>query len=503
MTNTAKTDGGIPNPGDVHRGVAGGVAGGVVALALGILLAMLGLGGIIGGVAVAAVFAHQGPDGYLSSPVRDFSTTSYALTSPPARIGTDKLPLALGSLRLSAASTSSGGQVFIGIGPKSDVENYLSGVHVSQITGVETSPFRVQYSDVPGTAAATPPGDQSFWAESASGPGIQQLTMDLRSGDWVVVIMNSDAGAGVTVHLQAAVHSPLFGALTPALWIGGAVLLLIGASLIAIGAIVLGRRTPAPIAEGSAFPASGVLAAQRNPVRLSGQLDPQLSRGLWLVKWLLAVPHVVILAFLWFAVFVTTVISGVAVLFTGRYPRPLFVFAVGVLRWNWRVTFYAYSALATDRYPPFTLASTNYPADLDIDYPQHLSHGLVLVKGWLLAIPHLIIVGIFTSTVWLTWTGIDTWTSDNDRSTGISLLGILVLVAAVMLMFTGRYPRTVFDLVMGINRWIYRVAAYVLLLRDEYPPFRLDQGPLYPAEAGTPTGGPAAGQRGNPDPPMS
>lgn len=69
---------------------------------------------------------------------------------------------------------------------------------------------------------------------------------------------------------------------------------------------------------------------------------------------------------------------------------------------------------------------------------------------------------------------------DYQSTIGISLLGLLVLVAGLALLFTNRYPRALFDLIMGINRWVYRVSTYVLLLRDEYPPFRLDQGPREP-----------------------
>jgi Domain of unknown function (DUF4389) len=214
------------------------------------------------------------------------------------------------------------------------------------------------------------------------------------------------------------------------------------------------------------------------PVRLTGTLDPNLSRWLWLVKMVLAVPHLVVLTFLWVAFLVTTLIAGVAILFTGRYPRPLFDFNVGVMRWSWRVGFYSFAALGTDRYPPFTLARTNYPADLDVAYPEHLSHGLVLVKSWLLALPHLLIVGVMAGDL-LTypWAANDGWSGANASPLGgYSLLNLLVVLAGFFLLITRRYPAGLFDLLMGINRWIYRVLAYVALMCDEYPPFRLDPG---------------------------
>ena len=226
------------------------------------------------------------------------------------------------------------------------------------------------------------------------------------------------------------------------------------------------------------------------PVQLTGELDPNLSRWLWLVKMFLAIPHYVVLAFLWVAFLITTVIAAFAILFTGRYPRSLFDFNVGVLRWSWRVGFYASGALGTDRYPPFTLSRTDYPADFDVDYPEPLSRGLVLVKSWLLAIPQLIIVALVTADMPLWWTARNDWGSGHQTTAGISLLGILVLVAGLVLLFTGRYPRPLFDIVIGVNRWIYRVLSYVALMRDEYPPFRLDQGPHEPADR--PADGPAA-----------
>ena len=124
-------------------------------------------------------------------------------------------------------------------------------------------------------------------------------------------------------------------------------------------------------------------------VRLTGRPDPNLSRWLWLVKMFLAVPHYIVLAFLWIAFLVVTVVGGCQVLVTGRYPRALFDFNLGVLRWNWRVGFYVYAALGTDRYPPFTLARVeDYPATLDLPYPEQLPRGLALIRSWLAAIPH-------------------------------------------------------------------------------------------------------------------
>lgn len=218
------------------------------------------------------------------------------------------------------------------------------------------------------------------------------------------------------------------------------------------------------------------------PVRVDAHLDSHLSRWLWLVKWLLAIPHYVVLAFLWVAFVVLSLVAMVAIVITGRYPRSIFDFNVGVLRWSWRVGYYASSALGTDHYPPFTLEErADYPAHLEVDYPEHLSRGLALVKWWLLAIPHYLLVGLFVSGV--AWT-VDTG-NDLPQTWSMGLIGLLVLIAAIALLFTGRYPQPIFDLVLGLNRWVLRVAAYAGLMTDVYPPFRLDQGEDDPARLAT------------------
>lgn len=218
------------------------------------------------------------------------------------------------------------------------------------------------------------------------------------------------------------------------------------------------------------------------PVSVRARFD-RPGRWLWLVKWLLLIPHYIILAFLWLAFVIVTLIAFFAILFTTRYPRGLFEFNVGVLRWSWRVSYYGYTALATDRYPPFTLADVaDYPARLRVDYPERLNRWLPLVK-WLLAVPQYLLVGALVSSGW-------TVASDmgDDRGfpySGPSLIGASILIAAIALLFTARYPTGLYDLAMGINRWSYRVVAYVALMTDRYPPFRLDQGgddPEDPAE---------------------
>jgi Domain of unknown function (DUF4389) len=213
----------------------------------------------------------------------------------------------------------------------------------------------------------------------------------------------------------------------------------------------------------------------RYPLRVEARRDETLSRWLWLVKWALLIPHYLVLAVLWVGFVVLTLGAYLAVLFTGRYPSAIRSYNLAVLRWTWRVNYYGYQALGTDRYPPFTLADVpDYPARLQLTDTPPPPRWLPLV-AWLLAVPHILLLGALS--------GAARWTIDNgDTTTAVpmSVVAAGILIAGLSLLFTARYPRGLYDLLVGVARWNLRVIAYVALLTPRYPPFRLDQGDSEP-----------------------
>jgi hypothetical protein len=205
---------------------------------------------------------------------------------------------------------------------------------------------------------------------------------------------------------------------------------------------------------------------QPHPLTVKADLTKPPSRALWLVKWLLLFPHSVTLALLWAASAVLSIIAFFAILFTARYPRKLFDFNVGILRWSWRVGFYGYWILGTDEYPPFSLKSTDYPAELDVEYPEKLSRGLIFVK-WLLAAPHYLALAPLA--------GLGYWDRAKSGLPVIGLLWVFAVIVAILLLFTKKYNEDIFKLNTGIIRWVLRVAVYIGLMTDQYPPFKLDE----------------------------
>ncbi len=181
------------------------------------------------------------------------------------------------------------------------------------------------------------------------------------------------------------------------------------------------------------------------PVRYDVPYPEKLSRLLIFVKWLLAVPHFLIVIALGYATAAVSVVAFFAILFTRRYPRGLFNLVVGINRWGANVTAYTY--LFRDEYPPFSLEAGRYPVEYDVEYPERLSRWWIFVK-WLLVIPHQFVLTL------------------------LSIAGFFFgFLSWFAILFTGRYPRTFFNFNVGLQRWALRVGAYSQLLRDEFPPY--------------------------------
>ena len=196
-----------------------------------------------------------------------------------------------------------------------------------------------------------------------------------------------------------------------------------------------------------AMEATTAAAAPGYPLRYDVEYPEELSRWLIFVKWLLAIPHTIILYALSIAAGAIGFIAFFAILFTKRYPQGLFDFVVNVNRWGANVG--AYSGLLRDEYPPFSWEPDQYAVTYEVDYPEELNRWLPLIK-WLLAIPHYIVLLFLFIAVYFVY-----------------------IIAWFAILFTKRFPRGLFDFIVGVNRWNYRVGAYTGLLRDEYPPFSL------------------------------
>ncbi len=460
--------------------------GRVVSIIIGCLLLLPGLGLFLAGGALGIAHAvMRDDDGYYHETLDRLETTTVAITAEDLDLNTEPgtpdwvFDALDADLRLQATSADSG-DIFVGIAAEAALDDYLAGTAHDEVIRLEgTEP---EYRTQPGDTLITPPTEQSIWEASASGPGEQELTWEPAEGDWAVVVMNADGtpavAADVDVGLRAGFVVPLALSL---LGLGGLL------ATISVVLIIAGARGGVDAAPADpVVPDTASLLDGDTPVALNAYLDPGLSRWKWLVKWIMAIPHVIALAVLWVAFTVLTAVAGVAILFTGRYPRGIFEFNLGVLRWGWRVSYYAsQGGLGTDRYPPFSLQrESDYPATLDITYPERLSRGLVLVKWWLLAIPHYLILGVLIGSFALGWT-------EGFTVTASGVLGVLVLVAAIMLAATDKYPPALFSLIIGLNRWVYRVIAYAALMTDAYPPFRLDQGGSEPGGQITPPTPPA------------
>lgn len=456
----------------------------VALIVLGSIVGLIALASLAGGGTVLwADQTQRDSSGLFSQAGHRVTTDSYAITQDGVTV--HHLPGFANNgkvLRVKIAVRSETGRpLFVGVARDRDVAAYLANVSHSKLRDYTVATSDQKYDSFAGTKRPVSPATAGIWAASSTDSA--PLTWKIRNGEWTVVLMNADGSRHVAANVKLGFGISYLGRLTAGLLAFGAAMLALAVFLIVRG----GRRRDGgtPVAADSQHAESSdpnVGAARTYPAVLTARLDEPLSRGLWLVKWLLVLPHLIVLAFLWTAFVVVTVIAWFAVVITGRYPRSIFDFNVGVLRWSWRVSYYSYGALGTDRYPPFSLdAESDYPATLDVAYPGKQSR-LTAFARLVLAFPQLLIIGLFVGggAYWIGHIG--AWQFTSPWS---GLIGLLVLIAAVALLFTGRYPRGLFDLIVGLNRWVLRVLAYAALLTDEYPPFRFDGGGDEPQHAPT------------------
>ena len=234
----------------------------ILLVVFGSLIALIGLGLTIAGtVGVIAYATGRDSDGFFTTSTERFATPRYALVSEEADLGVDEDPAGPGSLgdlaRIRVRAEALTGQpIFVGIGPRDDVERYLAGVAYDEVSDVDFDPIHATYTPHPGNARPAPPDQQTFWAARAAGPGQRSLEWDLEGGQWNLVVMNAEPSVPVVADLQLGVKIKVLLPVAIGLLAGGVVILAIGIVMIVFGARRRrGGEPPAP-AQGEAPGAS-------------------------------------------------------------------------------------------------------------------------------------------------------------------------------------------------------------------------------------------------------
>lgn len=171
--------------------------------------------------------------------------------------------------------------------------------------------------------------------------------------------------------------------------------------------------------------------------------------------WLyILLPHGFLLFFVSIWALILQIVAFWAILFTGKYPKSLFDFQVGLLRWNLRVN--ARVLNISDGYPSFGINGTDEYTSLEVEYPERVSRALMLVRfffGWLYVyIPHFFI--LFFRQIFV---------------------GVIIILAWLIVLITGKYPREFHSWVVGQLRWMTRVGLYMGYMTDVYPAFTGDE----------------------------
>jgi hypothetical protein len=171
---------------------------------------------------------------------------------------------------------------------------------------------------------------------------------------------------------------------------------------------------------------------------------------------IMAIPHFIYLALLGIVLGIFTLIAFFAILFTGAYPRGMFNFSTGVVRYQWRVV--SFALFMREPYPSFSLPSGERdpgsdPATFSIPYPQKLSRGLPFAKSYLIYPNYIALFFLLVGAY------------------------VVLVLAWFAVLFTGKWPEGMRKYVVNVMRWNFRISTYVLLMTDAYPPFSLSSNP--------------------------
>lgn len=434
-------------------------AGKVALLFFGSLLVLIALAFLAGsGVLFWAENTLKDSEGFYASGLIEIDRDSAVITTQPANIHLGVAWMLdwsrLVNIRLIVTNNRPGNGVFIGIADTEDAASYLDGVARDEITNLKFSrrqKERLDYRRFPGVVLPADPVSQDFWVASVHGPETQALTWTIEEGSFVLVLMNEDSSFGIDAEARLAAKIPLVKAIAIGLLVGGIVFL-----LVAVFMIFIATRRPSPQVPR---PDRSLPLSDDYPATLSiHYTNRELNRLTTFFRSIVAIPILIVVSLLagpafawekgsWCAAFVVLP-TALLIIFQRKYPRWWFDWNLALAKFVTRVA--AYLALLTDTYPSI---DEEQVVELSIPYPNaktELSQWMPLVK-YFLAIPHYIVLGFL------------------DAATVI-----IIIIAWFAILFGGRYPKNLFDFVVGVFRWHLRVAAYMLLLTtDKYPPFTL------------------------------